>query len=253
MSDFPIVWMAAAFRENGLRVREVRGWKTRGRPYDFSPRGVVFHHTASNRHSGPKPALGTVVKGRSLPDGTFLPGPLCNVLIGRDGVVYLVAAGRANHAGLGGPWRTIPLDSGNKYMVGVEVENDGIGEPWSRALLQVCDLVFATLLIGLRRGAVSLAGHKEWAPRRKKDPAAIPMDHYRHRVARQMQAIKRAKERPPPRPPSRLQIYVVKPGDTLFGIATRHDMSVEKLMDVNGLTGTLIHPGDKLKVKRRGP
>ena len=108
LSDAPLVWMARALRRSGLVVKEVKGWRSRGRPLSFDPRGVVFHHTASNRNSGPRPALGTVLDGRQLPDGTFLPGPLCNILVGRDNVVYLVAAGRANHAGLGGPGRTSP-------------------------------------------------------------------------------------------------------------------------------------------------
>ena len=196
----PLLWMGDALRENGLDVREVQGWRTRGRPHPFLPHGAVFHHTASNRHSGPRPALGTVVKGRPMADGTFLFGPLCNVLVGRNGMVYLVAAGRANHAGLGGPWRTIPVDSGNMYMAGVEVENDGIGEPWRKDLLQVCGVVFATLLIGLGRETGFLVGHKEWAPHRKTDPAQIPMDRYRQQVARRIQAIKRPHT--PPAPPT---------------------------------------------------
>jgi LysM repeat protein len=150
MSDHPLTWMAAAFRKNGLRVKQVKGWKTAGRPYSFAPKGVMFHHTASNSRSGAAPALGICVKGRMLPDGRFLPGPLCNVLIGRDGTVYLLAAGRANHAGYGGPWREIPKDSGNAYTIGVEVENDGTGEAWSGDLLETCEIVFATLLIGLK-------------------------------------------------------------------------------------------------------
>ncbi len=266
IGDAPLVWMAAALRESGLVVREVKGWRTRGRPMSFDPRGVVFHHTASNRKSGPRPALGTVVNGRTLPDGTLLPGPLCNILIGRDNVVYLTAAGRANHAGLGGPWLNIPVDSGNKYMVGVEVENDGVGEPFQKELLRVCALTFATLLLRLGRGVRFLAGHKEWAPRRKVDPARIDMDEYRREVAQQIRSLKQGKpgaekpgkpQRPTPASPPTQQatpaagfeIYVVKAGDTLFSIATRHAMKVDELMKLNGLTETLIHPGDRLKVK----
>jgi len=207
-----------------------------------------------------------VVKGRRQKDGTFLHGPLCNILVGRDGVVYLVAAGRANHAGLGGPLRTIPKDSGNKYMIGVEVENDGVGEPFRKELLQVCEVVFSTLLLGLRRRAKMLVGHKEWAPHRKSDPARIDMDQFRHRVAQEIRAIKRGKQepkkepekgpkkpqepRPTPAPPP--DTHVVKAGDTLFAIATRHGMSVQELMELNGLKDIVIHPGDKLKVTGKG-
>lgn len=43
--------------------------------------------------------------------------------------------------------------------------------------------------------------------------------------------------------------YTVKRGDTLSGIASKHGMSLSKLMDSNNLSTTLIYPGDKLKVK----
>jgi membrane-bound lytic murein transglycosylase D len=48
-----------------------------------------------------------------------------------------------------------------------------------------------------------------------------------------------------PAPPS---IYVVKRGDTLFGIARKHDMRVKTLKKWNGLRSNRIHPGQKLKL-----
>src|SRR5437762_7460474 len=183
MSDFPLTWMGKALRDRGLKVRAVKGWRTRGRPFSFDPRGVVFHHTASNRKSGSDPSLAICVQGRS-----DLPGPLCHLMIGRDGTVYLVAAGRANHAGLGGPWRNIPQDSANTYTIGVEVENDGVGEPWTDQLLDTCAEVFATLLVGLHRTQSWLIGHKEWAAGRKIDPNPVEMDPFRRRVRKTLAA-----------------------------------------------------------------
>jgi LysM repeat protein len=236
-----------------------------GRPFSFAPRGVVFHHTASNRNSGPAPALAICVNGRS-----DLPGPLCNVMIGRDGTVYVIAAGRANHAGLGGPWRSIPKDSGNAYTVGVEVENDGVGEQWSQELLRVCDRVFATLLVGLRHSESWLFGHKEWAAARGKiDPARIDMGQYRRRVRgtiRKMADQEKAKgsakpekakgaakpARPKPgeaeEKPTAAGTYVVEPGDTLWSIAQRHGLKVAQLKGANDLEDDLIRPGQRLKV-----
>lgn len=201
---------------------------------------MVFHHTASNKSGGSAPALGICRDGRP-----GIPGPLCNVLIGRDGTVHVMAAGRANHAGRGGPFRNIPRDSGNAFLVGVEVENDGIGEKWSAELLQTADVVFATLLLGLRRRSSWLIGHKEWAPTRKIDPARLDMAHIRKRVSAEMRMIGRdhTKAVQP------AGIHVVKTGDTLFRIALKHRMSVAELKKMNGLTGDVIHPDQKLKVK----
>jgi hypothetical protein len=260
MSTLPLTWMADAFRENGLTVKEVKGWKTAGRPFMFAPRGVVFHHTASNPARGAAPALGTVVNGRS-----DLPGPLCNVLVARDSTVYTVAAGYANHAGLGGPFKSIPQDSGNRYMAGVEVENNGVGEKWSEELLETCAHVFATLLIGFRRRESWLCGHKEWAPTRKIDPSLPDMAAYRRRVKRVIGEIARPQKAKKPRPPKGAEpggdleptvpgelpeaTYVVQDGDTLWRIAHEHRMSVDELRELNGLTSDLIKIGDELRVR----
>jgi hypothetical protein len=230
--------MADAFRENGLTVREVKGWTTRGRPGTFDPRGVVFHHTASGSRSGSAPSLKTCTNGR--PD---VAGPLCNVMVGRDSTVFVIAAGKANHAGTGGPYRNIPRNSANAFMVGVEVENDGTHEEWTPALLRTCDIVFSTLLIGLRRSPSWLIGHKEWAPSRKIDPHRLVMDDRRRQVARQIQRLTDPGNTPP------AAHHIVKSGDTLFRIARIHRMSVPELMRLNHLEGSLIHPGQRLAVK----
>ena len=82
--------VAAILKVRGVRVTEVSGWTTRGRS-NFQPRAVVCHWTAA-RNS----VTSLLVHGR--PD---VPGPLCNfeVLPGSGGV-RLVAAGKANHAGV---------------------------------------------------------------------------------------------------------------------------------------------------------
>ncbi|GAB4074931.1 peptidoglycan endopeptidase LytE [Barrientosiimonas marina] len=42
--------------------------------------------------------------------------------------------------------------------------------------------------------------------------------------------------------------YTVKSGDTLSGIASKHNISVSELKDWNNLDSNLIHPGDKFSV-----
>lgn len=46
--------------------------------------------------------------------------------------------------------------------------------------------------------------------------------------------------------------YEVRPGDTMFGIASRHNMSVDELQELNDLDDTRIYVGQELRV-RRGP
>lgn len=167
--------LARDLKKHGVKVRKVKGWRTRGSG-TFDPRGVLFHHTASNQASGDAPALGICTFGRS-----DLPGPLCQFLVGRDGTVYFVAAGRANHAGFGGPIKGIPKDSGNSYLYGVECENNGIGEPWREEQKRAIAILFALLLKRMNRGARMVIGHREWTSR-KIDPNGIDLNAFRKRV-----------------------------------------------------------------------
>lgn len=168
----------------GLKVEGVEGWRERGRPYDFRPKAIICHHTASGERSGNFASLKTVTYGRP-----GLPGPLCQILLGRDGTVKLVAAGYANHAGYGGPRAGIPENQGNTYAIGIEAENNGIGEPWSAKQLNAYYRLCAALLDWMGESDVSkVIGHKEWAPRRKIDPAGINMDKFRANVRKALVA-----------------------------------------------------------------
>ena len=169
---------------NGVKVRHVKGWRSRGTGGTFAPRGIIFHHTASAPGSN-APALGIVTHGRS-----DLPGPLSQFVVGRDGTVFFVAAGRANHAGEGGPINGIPANSGNSYLFGVECENSGLGEPWPEAQKKAIATLFAVLLKRMKRGPRALIGHKEWTPR-KIDPAGIDMPAFRKRVRKRMKTLKK--------------------------------------------------------------
>ncbi|MFC2949215.1 C40 family peptidase [Virgibacillus sediminis] len=46
--------------------------------------------------------------------------------------------------------------------------------------------------------------------------------------------------------------YTVKSGDTLHGIASKHNISVSNLQSWNNISGHLIYPGDKLTVSQSG-
>lgn len=170
-------WLADKLREYGCKVVEIDGWKTRGSSV-INPQVLVTHHTASNANSGDAPALGICINGRK-----DLAGPLANVLISRSGIVYVIASGRANNAGLGS-FRGV---SGNSNTIGIEAENNGIGEPWGYDQLVAYDKCAAAILDGMGRGPDWMCGHKDWTTR-KIDPAGIITSSMRHNVALHMLA-----------------------------------------------------------------
>lgn len=153
----------------GVEVLVLPGAFERGADWTRTPTGVVDHHDASTRKSGEWGALGVVRDGR--PD---LPGPLAQWQGARclDGVprVALVAAGRANHAGRGGPLNGVPPDAGNAWLVGVEWANDGVAEPYTLAAHYAHDALFRSIADVCGFGASRVVGHKEWAVGRKSDP-----------------------------------------------------------------------------------
>lgn len=169
-----ITWLADVLRAEGLSVREHGGWQTRGSA-QFSAQGLVLHHTAG-RTGSVHPSLGICINGRP-----GLPGPLCHVLVDRDGTCHVIAAGRANHAGAG-RWRHL---SGNSQVVGIEIEHSGsLTEPWTARVLDASMSAAAAIC---RRASIPpelVCLHKEWAPARKIDPIGWHGPTTRDRIAR---------------------------------------------------------------------
>jgi hypothetical protein len=143
--------IADRLRAAGLRVVEVAGWQTAGSD-SFAPGGSVNHHTAGPS-SGSTPSLLTCIEGR--PD---LSGPLCNVYQSREpsgvDVAYVIASGRANHAGEGG-WRGL---SGNASVYGLEIEHDGLTAlPQGR--IDTAARIHAAMFTG---DPANVCQHREW-------------------------------------------------------------------------------------------
>jgi hypothetical protein len=138
----------ARVRKRDVEVRLVDGWEDRGRPMTFDPRHIVDHHDASTTKAGEWGSLGVITLGRP-----GIPGPLSQFQIARCLKVpqlAVVAAGRANHAGVGGPLTVdgikIPRDSANRYAYGAEKANNGLGEPYTEAADYATDVLFASVL-----------------------------------------------------------------------------------------------------------
>jgi hypothetical protein len=161
-----LTWLADVLRAGGLNVTEIPGWQSRGHCQMKGCFGVLGHHTAGPA-SGNYPSLAVVRDGRSN-----LAGPLCNLGLARDGSWLVVAAGVAWHAGTGVlPW--CPRDEGNDYLIGIEAESTGLGD-WTPAQLTSYPKGVAVLLAHLGLPADRFAGHLEYAPTRKIDPALWP-------------------------------------------------------------------------------
>lgn len=166
-----VLGMADAIRATGVSVMEVAGWQTRGNP-TLRPLGIVHHHDVS--HPDREASM-----RRLITDGrSDLLGPLYNVWIDRAGVAWIIASGKANHAGRGG-WQGL---AGNSTTIGLCLANNGTGEPYPPAQMTAWERTTIGLnrLVGVT--AEFNCGHKEWAPTRKIDPAHQNMERFRSTI-----------------------------------------------------------------------
>lgn len=182
------IWLADVLRAAGLTVIEQPGWKTRGRAAMGDVKGVMLHHTGSNPKGGDHPALDLVEKGRAAaPGAPALPGPLSHMLLARNGTVYVVAAGRTNHAGKGA-WQGVT--DGNEDFLGVEAENNGTGEVWPALQLVAYARLCAAILTHIGADDIMAVGHKEYAlPKGRKIDPSFDMLEFRESVEGMMAGI----------------------------------------------------------------
>ena len=169
---FSLTWLAEVLRNAGLKVAEQPGWEDRGRGPMGSVRGVICHHTAGPK-AGNMPSLKVITDGRP-----GLSGPLSQLGLGRDGTWFVVAAGRANHAGAG-VWKGIA--TGNSSFIGVEAENMGTpADPWPAVQMDAYKRGVAAILNKLGEDVSMCCGHKEYAlPRGRKPDPSFDMDKFR--------------------------------------------------------------------------
>lgn len=174
---YKLTWMPDVLLKAGLRVAESPGWRERGRAEMGTVIGVMCHHTGT-AIDGNMPTLRVLEQGRA--GKSPLKGPLSNLGLGRDGTFYVVAAGRANHAGLG-QWHGIT--AGNSSFIGIEAEHGGDpAVPWPAEQMDAYARGVAALLRHIGAPVDRCIGHKEWAPGRKVDPT-FDMEPFRRRVA----------------------------------------------------------------------
>ncbi|TCC31005.1 N-acetylmuramoyl-L-alanine amidase [Kribbella speibonae] len=166
--------LAGVARKTSLEVIEVPGWQTRGRGEMSDVRAVVCHHTATLNRTADMPSLDTLINGR--PD---LSGPLSHFGLSRSGKVYVIAAGRCNHAG------TVRDPSwGNSHSIGIEAEATGTDATWPEVQVEAFAQLCRVLIDHFGLSTNVVLGHKEVAdpPGRKIDPN-FDMAAFRTRIA----------------------------------------------------------------------
>ena len=174
-SDF-----AEVLRAEGLRVVELPGWQSYKTSGAFTPIGVVNHHTVT-KASADDLALANAIRA----------GNHYNILIGRDGSVFMIGAGRMWHAGIGmqevlslskagyaptGNATAPGKVNGNEHYFGVAVANWGVVdketglpvEPLPHAQLQALFVVnaFLQIALGNKTSAATSIHHREWTSRK---------------------------------------------------------------------------------------
>lgn len=249
--------LLSALKAEGVKVVEYKDWRDHQRDEEtgkpFGPvNGVVIHHTVTE---GTQNSVDICYDGYSS-----LPGPLCHGVIDKKGVVYLISAGRSNHAGSGDPdvWAAARDESygdyppapnentmdGNDVFYGFECVNLGDGEdPWPD--VQVEAMVKASAAICRHYGwsAKSVIGHKEWQLG-KIDPKGIDMKDFRDKV----QAVidggasspSDSGDKPKPKP-----VYAPFPGRGFFKLGKRSGLitAMGKRLVANGYKGYKVGPG----------
>jgi hypothetical protein len=166
--------LAAVAAKTNLEVIEVSGWQTQGRGEMSDVRAVVCHHTATLNRTADMPSLDTLIKGR--PD---LSGPLAHFGLSRSGKVYVIAAGRCNHAG------TVQNPSwGNSHSIGIEAEATGTDATWPEVQMAAYAQLCRVLVDHFGLSVSAVLGHKEVAdpPGRKIDPN-FDMAAFRARIS----------------------------------------------------------------------
>ncbi|HEY9371033.1 peptidoglycan recognition protein family protein [Streptomyces sp.] len=208
--------LAAVARRTGHKVVEVSGWKTRGHGPQPEVRGVVCHHTAGPAGGGNYPSLAVVRDGRP-----GLDGPLSQFGLGRDGTIYVIAAGRC--------WHNAPSTSANhtnSRSLGIEAENNG-KQPWPDIQLDAYRKLCAELCREFGLTASRVKGHKE-VNTQKPDPHGVNMNHFREDVA----ALLKGKPAPADPSPAKTSwtetllkdLPLLRPGDDNYDVKTARSL-----------------------------
>jgi len=177
------LWLPDILTDAGFDVHVEPGWETRGSANWGPIKAIVCHHTAWPLNSQDYPSLRLVRDGRLPPDPSPVPGPLSQLGLGRSGKVYVLASGRANHAGVGSTPKGVVTFAGSSESIGIEAEHPGGSHTWTPVQYDAYVRLCVALADHLNLKTTQVLGHKEWAPGRKPDPN-FPMALFRGDIER---------------------------------------------------------------------
>ncbi len=231
--------LAETLRSAGLTVVEVSRWQRRNHGPMDKVNTITCHHTAGPR-MGDAPSLPVVRDGRP-----GLDGPLAQIFLARNGVVYIISNGLCWHAG-------VSLDRAfeNPRAIGIEAEAQGTGSPadWPPVQVQAYELLCAALMHRYGLGVADVRGHKETAkPKGRKSDPSFDMKAFRQRVLARYAKLQAGEGPTPthrPKPSTPAPVVLVVPEEDIMRIVIGPDGKVWALY---GLTRSYLENGPVLK------
>lgn len=146
-----------ALERSGVPHKFVSGWETRGSDA-FSPVGMTWHATAGSATSTAQAEVNVLLTGSAT-----APAPIAQFMAARDGVLWVVAAGKCNHNKVG--WDGPNEGLGNTNLWGIEIHNDNRGQAYPAAQLKTVRRFTAALFEQMKADPRRrLAGHYEHQP-----------------------------------------------------------------------------------------
>ena len=205
--------LPALLMKAGLTVVEISGWQTRCRPAStggFAPVGVLNHHTGSADRIGDLADDLAYAKWLANIGRADLPAPLVQLALSLEGTVYVLAAGRANHAGTARASGSVASGDGKSLYVGIEWMLSGLQEIPPQ-MMAAGAILNAVLLEILGSSVQAVSCHYQTSVTGKwdiGDPHGISFDGHRvldvPKFRAQVKRARRALNPPPPMPTSPL-------------------------------------------------
>lgn len=182
-----------AVERSGLIIVEMPNWQTRGRPSGgFYPSGVLCHHTGSYDGEGDTSSDKAYADWMARVGRSDLPAPLCHLALSAESVVYVCAAGRANHGGTARTAGPMPSGDANYMYIGIEAMNSG-SQGWGtkgkdregNTITQYEGYTrLVRSLVDFYDWPVShVRAHRETSVTGKWDPGLLDMDKFRTSIA----------------------------------------------------------------------